>query len=189
MYKKQSGFALVEGLLIILILAIIGFGGYYVWHTQQQTNKTLDTAATTSQKAASATAPNTSSKKYLTTKEWSVRLPYAGSDIYTYSYESTTPDVIEVISGNLAKQYGCVEFGAGQIGRFKPTDQYGPSIDAPTVQEYEKQNPGTFAIVGGYYYGFNHDQAACSESVPVDAQNAANTAVSKIYKDIQAIPQ
>ena len=49
MNKRQSGFALLEGLLIILILAIIGFGGYYVWHTQQQTNKTLDTAAATSQ--------------------------------------------------------------------------------------------------------------------------------------------
>lgn len=30
----QKGFTLVEGLLIILVIAIIGFGGYYVWQNQ-----------------------------------------------------------------------------------------------------------------------------------------------------------
>lgn len=28
---KQKGFSLVEGLLLVLILLIVGFGGYYVW--------------------------------------------------------------------------------------------------------------------------------------------------------------
>lgn len=32
--KNQKGFTLVESLLVILILAVIGFAGYYVWHSQ-----------------------------------------------------------------------------------------------------------------------------------------------------------
>ena len=33
--NKQSGFMLVEGLLIVLVLSVIGFSGYYVWNQQQ----------------------------------------------------------------------------------------------------------------------------------------------------------
>lgn len=58
MNKRQSGFAVIEGLLIILILAIIGFGGYYVWNTQKQTDKTLDTETSTSQKASQSSSAN-----------------------------------------------------------------------------------------------------------------------------------
>jgi len=30
--KSQRGFAIIEGLLILVILALVGYGGYYVWH-------------------------------------------------------------------------------------------------------------------------------------------------------------
>jgi type II secretory pathway pseudopilin PulG len=33
--NTQKGFTLVEGLLIVLVLAIAGFGGWYVWNQQQ----------------------------------------------------------------------------------------------------------------------------------------------------------
>ena len=31
----QKGFSLVEGLLIILIISVVGFAGYYVWNENQ----------------------------------------------------------------------------------------------------------------------------------------------------------
>ena len=37
---NQNGFSALEGLLILVILAIISFTGYYVWHTRQATTKT-----------------------------------------------------------------------------------------------------------------------------------------------------
>jgi type II secretory pathway pseudopilin PulG len=49
---NQKGFSLIEGLLVIIALALIVFVGYYVWHTQQNTNKQLDTANQASQKAS-----------------------------------------------------------------------------------------------------------------------------------------
>ena len=30
--RKQSGFSIVEVLLIVIVLAVIGFGGWYVWY-------------------------------------------------------------------------------------------------------------------------------------------------------------
>jgi type II secretory pathway component PulJ len=41
MNKQQSGFAVVESLLILVIVAIIGGTGWFVWHSKQQTDKTL----------------------------------------------------------------------------------------------------------------------------------------------------
>jgi Tfp pilus assembly protein PilE len=46
---NQKGFTLIEGLLIIIALALIVFTGYYVWHSQSQSNKTYNSAATISQ--------------------------------------------------------------------------------------------------------------------------------------------
>jgi hypothetical protein len=45
MRHNQKGFGAVEGLLILILLSILGFTGYYVYHSQQNTNKTYDTAA------------------------------------------------------------------------------------------------------------------------------------------------
>jgi hypothetical protein len=53
MNKTQKGFALLEGLLIILILVIIAFGGYYVWHSQKNDNK--NTTSISSSTPADAT--------------------------------------------------------------------------------------------------------------------------------------
>jgi hypothetical protein len=60
MNKKQNGFALIEGLLIILILAIIGFGGYYVWNTQKNTDKTSNDAISASQSMEKTSNPDLS---------------------------------------------------------------------------------------------------------------------------------
>jgi len=50
--SNQSGFAAVEAFLVVIILGIVGFTGWYVWHSKQATDKTLNNAA----KSAPATA-------------------------------------------------------------------------------------------------------------------------------------
>lgn len=54
--KKQTGFTIIETLLTLLVAAVIGFGGYYVWNTQQKTDKTLNTSQSTEPKADKKTA-------------------------------------------------------------------------------------------------------------------------------------
>lgn len=53
----QKGFSAVEGLLTIIALALVVFVGYYVWHTQKQTDKTLNTALQTSQNTVNKSSP------------------------------------------------------------------------------------------------------------------------------------
>lgn len=63
MNKTQKGFALVEGLLITLILVIIGFGGYYVWNTQKNTDKTNADTLKASQSTPAVSAVNKSNSE------------------------------------------------------------------------------------------------------------------------------
>ena len=37
--KNQKGFGLVEGILIVLVISALGFGGYYVWNQQQESQE------------------------------------------------------------------------------------------------------------------------------------------------------
>ncbi|HEX5448016.1 MAG TPA: hypothetical protein VFW90_02330 [Candidatus Saccharimonadales bacterium] len=50
MKKKQSqkGFAALEGLLILIIIAIIGGTGYYVWHSKNQIDSVYSSTANSS---------------------------------------------------------------------------------------------------------------------------------------------
>lgn len=74
---SQSGFALIEGLVVVLILVIIGFGGYYVWHTQHN-SKSTTSATTTSTKSTISSKTTTSTNTIATTTP----NPYAGWKTY-----------------------------------------------------------------------------------------------------------
>jgi uncharacterized protein HemX len=43
--QDESGFSPVESLLVIVIVAILGFVGWYVYHAQQTANKSLNATA------------------------------------------------------------------------------------------------------------------------------------------------
>lgn len=58
MKSGQKGFTVVETLLVLILLAIIGFTGYYVWHSQKNANSNLNSAVTTSSKTQTATNSN-----------------------------------------------------------------------------------------------------------------------------------
>jgi hypothetical protein len=52
---NNKGFTLVEALLIVLVVAVIGFGGYYVWQNQRKDD-------TTKANSTSSTSPNSVTK-------------------------------------------------------------------------------------------------------------------------------
>lgn len=60
MKSGQKGFTVIETLLVLILLAILGFTGYYVWHSQTTADKTLSTAAKTS-----STAPPVKSTEFI----------------------------------------------------------------------------------------------------------------------------
>jgi competence protein ComGC len=50
---NNKGFTLVESLLILIAITLIGFVGYYVWHTKNQADSNLTTSSSTVPKRAS----------------------------------------------------------------------------------------------------------------------------------------
>jgi cytoskeletal protein RodZ len=56
--KNQKGFGAVEGLLIFVIVGLIAFIGWYVWHSKNAADKTLS-AANKASTSSSTTKPTT----------------------------------------------------------------------------------------------------------------------------------
>lgn len=48
MKNGQKGFTLIETLLVLILLSIVGFTGYYIYHTKNNANSTYNNAAKTS---------------------------------------------------------------------------------------------------------------------------------------------
>lgn len=62
--RNQSGFSTIEIILIIVIVGAIGLIGWFVYHTKQNSDKTLNQATSTSQNAGPHFAkPNQSKAK------------------------------------------------------------------------------------------------------------------------------
>lgn len=50
--KNSNGFGALEGLLVIVLVGIIGFAGWYVWNAKESTDKTIAATNKTSQTMA-----------------------------------------------------------------------------------------------------------------------------------------
>ncbi len=53
--KKQSGFSAVEGLLILILVGLVSFIGYYVWNANKESSDISTPQTTTSNKSATVT--------------------------------------------------------------------------------------------------------------------------------------
>ncbi len=211
---NQKGFTVVEGVLILIIVAMLGFTGWFVWHSQQNTDKINSQAAKNSQpvttdknKPSYLTAmDNSTSQNYFTIKAWGVRAAYNGTDSFVYKIRTAQDSsnnnfrYVTVTSKNLISKYQCTDYGAGGIERLKPTDKFGegdPS-EGPTAEQAAKQDQfkDSFGHVGNYYFYYFHDQAACGgigllkgaeQNAGVNAQNAASNEVMALVHNFEQI--
>lgn len=123
--NNQKGFTAVEGLLIILILAVIGFGSYYVYHANHK-DKTVS-ASTKSAKASSST--NTATNPYAGWKTGSLqyeKITYEYPGNWALSDNSQSASQVEA-------QGGCtVSNGADDVTLTAPG---GATVELSTGQE------------------------------------------------------
>jgi hypothetical protein len=76
---KQSGFTIVEGLLIVVALVALVGGGWLVYqHTKQSATRT-DAASNPNQSTQQTPASPAPTVAYLEIKEWSIKLPLSDS--------------------------------------------------------------------------------------------------------------
>jgi len=89
--NNNLGFGAIEALLAILIVVIIGFGGYYVYHSQKSSNVSPPVKTTqNTEKSAQNTpvkAPATN-PDVLVISEWGIKLDFQGADKVDYKLQS-----------------------------------------------------------------------------------------------------
>ena len=196
MAKKEHGFTIVEALLAVLIIAVLSFGGYYVWHSKKQPAKgpsTASQAATNTQKAqssassttsgassAAAATPAQSSVQYLTIKEWGVKIPLTTTINDAYYYYKN--DYAYLSLQSLAStDCSATATTLGVISRYTAGE-----TDPQTGELYSAEITGA-ANVGQYYYYYTHPQADCSTNQTVlDKANSAMSAFKTAVANTQA---
>lgn len=191
-FKNQKGFTAVEALLTILILAVIGFGGYYVYHTNHKTK--IVSSSTTVAKTSTAPKPISAAsskptQKYITISVWGVRVPYSSSDTLSVSNQTCdepgdtvlTGCSVDVNSQDLANAVGnCQSTRAtGKVGyfyRMGTNDNYSWTDGSgyEPVQQWASQNPGQYTQIGNYYYAFDEIGAAWGGQGAVSINTSTN---------------
>lgn len=148
--KTQKGFGLIEGLLIVLILAIVSIGGYYVVHR----NNNSSNNSTTNQ------------QKTLTISEWGVRMdtnPDPSNIVLsnlTYKYypkDPTRDEYISFVSDDINRFTSLCKSGSWGIYRYSPNDPsplvgVGDSENTKVKDSATIKSSPNFKNVGNYYY-------------------------------------
>jgi hypothetical protein len=166
MKTKQSGFAVVEGLLILVIVAMVAGIGYYVWHAKQQSDKLASETGTSSValKTPKQTAATPAEQKYLSIKEWGVKMKTDTdtADAY-YVFENGNGGQQNQFMNLDSKGLDALKAGSGVsckgeyialLGRYAKND---PALTAVGVDGVV----GVRKTVGDYVYSFaTHKQYA-----------------------------
>jgi hypothetical protein len=193
--KNNMGFTIVELLLVIIILILLGFVGWYIYHTNHKTT----TPTTTSNVKSTSTS---TSIKYFTITQWGIRAPYNGSLTLEYSTPTgSDPSYINLSSAQLdASDPSCQSSGnyGGAFEQYVSTDivslEDGTS-SGQTPAEYIASggfgglNGGKYAQIGNYYYFYVQPQGVCSSSQSSqNIQTQTTNAFESIVQNLKAIP-
>lgn len=185
MKSGQKGFTVVEALLLLILLAIMGFTGYYVWHSQKQTNNSLNAASNTklAAPAKKSIASGTSkSSNMIVFKEFGVQIP-ASSALkgLTYTVSSGGINLITPeLSAAIAKCNGQPDDGKNSFylltknaGTYKPNDLGVPGL----LKQFSSFWIGGTSSVGGVTCGNQSDEQNLSNLI-----QAVQPAVQQSFK-------
>lgn len=108
---NQTGFSAVEGLLLVVILAIIGGTGFYIYHTSNKSGDVINEASSASQSAASGVIIKNSDRTAIIAAVKAYKVTPASAPT-----GATQPDVVkisQVIGSNAKGTFGFSNGGGG----------------------------------------------------------------------------
>lgn len=183
MTKKSSSQGIAHlGLIlgILVVIAAVAFGGWYVW------DKNKDDKGSNSSKNSSQTNNSQSQNeepsdpseggKYLVIEEWDVRfeLPEELRGTIYYVPDKNRTDTMVIDSKSFPDGAECVSFG---LARTKER------VENPTSPE--GFNSSSVAHIGGYYYSRLTGVIACSDRE--DVHSEAAQVQRQLYESAEAI--
>jgi len=149
--NNNLGFGTIETLLSILIVVIIGFGGYYVYHTQKSGNAPQPVKTTQNTKKPIQNTPTKSpvtNPDTLVISEWGIKLNFQGADKVDYKLQS--------------QQDG----SSAAVLSFKSsvtTIADCQDLQSALIRDSSGTASSTVHYVNGYYYHVAGDPSPCSD--------------------------
>lgn len=188
--KSEAGFGAIQSALLLAVVAIIGFVGWYVYQTRSNSNESYNNAANTSVAASKkasnpattsdkSTSNQTTAKKYLEIKEWGVKFELT-SDIYDAYYDnkvSTNMAAFSLRSHSLDNEPDCTTGSQSVVTIFRVAPN--TSDDTIMGQTYEQTAGDLGKQVGKYFYFVGPAQYKCTADSKNDAQLAKVVAAFK----------
>ena len=166
--KEETGFSAVEMLLSLIIVTLITFVGYYVYHTQQAANATYNAVTSSAQATApktkhkapavqptAAPANQTITKNFLAIKEWGVKLEFADADKVTYVYDKANDGANLMILTSITSSSQCQGLGVSLTRSSKSTGGGGYAGEEGLK-------------VRNYYYYLGGSPGSCGGSASVE---------------------
>lgn len=195
---NNKGFGAVEGVLVLVIVLLLAILGWVIYKDNHKTTVSSTAPATTVPSTVSSTSATSGQTKYFTITQWRVRAPYSGN--LTLEYLPPTGNEIYLSSTQLDASNpscGLNQTGGGYGGfieRMSSTQQMTNSVGQNTGQtaaQFYSSNvnsPGIYvAHVGSYYYMYTPSNGFCSQN-SVSLQKQTMSAFENITKSLQAVP-
>lgn len=140
--NKQKGFSAVEGLVIVLVLTIVGFGGWYIWDQNQDDEPTTTSQAETAQDEVSSdeSAPSDESRQY-SGDGFSFTYP---AELRDYFDKSSTEGPVTISTANgyeiggafgnkITYEADDARWVVSELGRFPGNDSVGDVFELPNT--------------------------------------------------------
>lgn len=189
-FNYESGFAAAEALLIVVIVAIVGGTGWYVWHSKQSVNTTLSntgksdtpivhktTVSKDNNKMSSNAAEDAS--QYVTIADWGIRIKMRNADKIQFKVIDTPGQI----------SYDGTNYDAVANPEFVPSALVNKSCEPGVSLFRAKEAPQEYTAmqVGNLYYWVTGGPGACDN----DNDNQLKTQFLQDFspKNISLLPQ
>lgn len=159
---EQNGFGLIEGLLILIAVILLGFGGYYVYSQ----NKDDDTNTSVVEEEKSEKTEVTDEKESTTSDVNRIEIPelgvafeIGGTDTLLYGVRTSSDDAISVgftTQGDLDVDSTCTTDAAyyGLLTRAVPGTEYRDGFTYDSLPDAK--------LLDGYVYAYLPSQSPCT---------------------------
>lgn len=185
MKLNQKGFSAVEGFLVIVIVGMIGFTGWFMWNAQKKTNTALDNSTksqsepqkTNVNKSPTIVKKNIATTKYLTINEWGIKFALSENikDAYYDAIKSTPMDAFSLRVHSLDTESECKNGSQSIVTIFRVNK------DEPDDMQSDKKYTETMAaqgkLIGNYFYFMGGAQYSCVQ------KDENNTLLGKVRKE------